>query len=865
MDHLDRPLQPSRDQYKIPYMCLAPYDEGDFLTYPTRCAFDDAGVLEGHFIHKSPDGEDEAVDLARVHSFLQSWLFFGLLFEVHRTVGRPFSQHDYVSHDSLLIKASGQRRGLTRRVNTSALPGLLSFWLDSFKAKRSTGELSFEHVRQLCFKIDTYLRSAYKICYHLVQGRHSYVDQDLLLSLMCLGNTIDDAMAVVYHRCFYDFLPVQLQNAQTAPSGWIPLKRRWDAPLPILQTLVQSGWCPFDVGILKRDFGINEIIYATQLRRHGRFERHSSCSPTACIANNIDDLTYVTRHETIGTDCPGSSCRDVEFDYSNLCETIRAGSRPIVKSEINAHGELQFRIIPYGGDDTPYVAISHVWSHGLGNTKKNTLPRCQLEALHSRTSALLAAFSAYNGPETPHNIRTKSVSYFWLDTVCVPVQPEDADVRKMAISSMAAIYEDAHSVLVLDEGLMRTRLRSTEGAVGTGSLDTQIRGQPPFRQKQLVLSLLFSDWWRRLWTLQEGVLPDYLFVAFADFSVFLSHVVPAGREEHVENRADLSSDRVKEGLSDLIDKSHLADDTGVIIVDRETSKKDMGHRRRVLRLLCNRTTSRIGDEPICVATLMGLDPQILLDTDPLDRMQMLYTCLGHLPAGLVFLPVPKLQVEHFRWAPRSLIGVPISLTTTQVLLSEEDGEAEVTELGVRLRASGYPLASLGVSLNNNFYIFPGSPGSIPSGQDEEDRLTDIDKVRANNDQIVAVTFYDQQIVDGFGNKDISGDSAWATMSGQDLIDPVVILPSIRTIEYAQSPGILVTKAQLAEGVWHAKFLCNVWTFRNSIAMWGDSSGTGRGTIKSRLREERAALEQGERTGNMAWFQSSEVLREWCIS
>ncbi|RVX70522.1 hypothetical protein B0A52_05173 [Exophiala mesophila] len=862
MDHLDRPTHPSRDQYKIPYVCLAPYDEGDFLSYPSRCGFDDASVLEGHFILKSPDGEDEAVDLGRVQSFLQSWLFFGLIFEVHRTVGRAFSPNDYVSRDSLLTTASGQRRGLTRRVNTSALSELLSFWVDSFKAKRSAGELSFEDVRQLCFKIDTYLQPAYKICYHLVQGRHSYIDQDLLLSFMCLGNTVDDAMAVVFHRCFYDFLPPHQQNAQLSPSGWVPLKRRWDAPLRILQTLVHSGWCPFDVGILERDFGINEIIYASQLRRHGSVERHSSCTPTACIANNIDDLTYVTRHETLGNKCPGSSCRDIEFDYLTLCEIIRGGSKPIVRSEIDTHGELHFRIVPYGGDVTPYVAISHVWSHGLGNTKKNTLPRCQLEALHRRASALLAAITSYNGPDPTQDIKTKRVSYFWLDTICVPVKPEDVDIRKMAISSMASIYEEAHSVLVLDEGLMNTSLHPSEDAVKIRALNRQ--SKPPFSPKQLVFSLLFSDWWRRLWTLQEGVLPDYLFVAFADFSVFLSHAVPAGREEHVENRADLSSDRVKEGLSDLIDKSHIADDKGVIIVDRKTSKGDMHHRRRVLRLLCNRTTSRIGDEPICVATLMGLDLKILLDTKPPERMQMLYKCLGRIPAGLVFLPVPKLQIEHFRWAPRSLIGVSISLTTTQVLLSDEDGEAEVTELGVRLRASGYPLASLGVPLKNNFYIFPGTPGSIPSGQDE-DRLTDIDKVRANDDQIIAVTLHNQQVMDRFGDAGISGHSFWETMNGQDLIDPVVILPSKRRIDYAQNPGILAGRARLIDDVWHAKFLCNVWTFRNSMAMWGDSSGTGGGTIANRVREERAALVQGERTGKMAWFQSSEVVREWRIS
>ncbi|EXJ59097.1 hypothetical protein A1O7_06528 [Cladophialophora yegresii CBS 114405] len=866
MDHLDRPANPVKDQFKIAYLCLAPYDGGDFLTYPSRRGFDDMGVLEGDFTRKSPIGKDEPVGITLVQSFLQSWLFFGLLCEVYKVIGRPFHQRDYISEDSLLVRGDGQGRGLTRRVNTSALPELLAFWIDSFKQKRATGELSFEDVQRLCMRIDTYLQTSYKMCFRLVRGYHSYVDEELLLSLMCLGNAIDDAMVVVNNRCFYDFLPLHLRGTQITPPGWSPIKRRWDAPKSVFNGLLFSGWCPFDIGILKRDFGINEIIYATQLRRHGSLQRHMACSTTACTANNIDEATYKTRHGTLGSGCVGTDCDDVEFDYDTICETIRSGLTPIIKSEINAYGEFEFSIVPYLGEGDAYVAISHVWAHGMGNTRKNTLPRCQLQSLHQRTVVLLAGFSAIDAPPVRPNIRARRLSYFWLDTICVPVQPANVDVRKMAISQMAQVYEQAHSVLVLDEGLLHTSLRTDDRSAKTVSAYRGRGPPPPVRQKDLVMSVMFSDWWRRLWTLQEGVLPDYLFVAFADCSMHLSHVVPAGAEEHVMNRADLSSDRVKEGLNDLIEKSHLANEHGIITVDRKISKENMEYRRRVLRLLCNRATSRSSDEPICLATLMGLDPQILLDTPPKERMQMLYACLGTLPAGLVFLPVPKLEAENFRWAPRSLIGVPISLMTTQVLLSEEDSEAEVTEAGIRLQATGYPLASLDTPLNDNFYIFPGPPGQIPSEGEDEQCLTDVDKVRSSNTQVVAIVHYDQTVQDQFGDATGFGVAPWSSLGKQDLIDPVVVLPHLRRIERAaQHPGVLVTKPQLVDGVWHARFLCNIWCHRNSMAMWGDNHRSDPGTVKNRLRAERAAVAQGSRTGNMAWFRGSEVLRDWCIS
>ena len=863
MDHLDRPTNPSRDQFKIAYLCLAPYDGGDFLTFPSRRGFDNADVLEGDFSRKSPEGSAEPVGLIRVQSFLQSWLFFGLLCEVHKVIGTPFNQRDYISQDSLLIGSNGRQRGSIRTINTRALPGLLSLWENSFKQKRSTGEMSFEDVRRQCIKIDTYLQSAYKVCLCLVRSHHSYVDEDLLLSFMCMGCAIDDAMAVIYHRCFYDFLPTRRQSNQVVtPPGWVPMRRKWEGPRTLYQRLLYFGWCPFDLGILRRDFGINEIIYASQIRRHGDVQRHLACTSTECIANNVNRKTYKTRHGTLGKPCNESGCHDVDLDYISICEILRSGLIPIIKSETNAFGEIEFSIVPYLADEFNYVAISHVWSHGAGNTMKNTLPKCQLEALHSRTAPLLAAFGEYGGPAISAKIRARMLSFFWIDTICVPVRPDNADLRNMAISRMAQTYEQAHSVLVLDEGLMHTSLRTDDKTIKS-VVHIGRRPPPPVKQKELVMSVMFSDWWRRLWTLQEGVLPDQLFVAFADGSMHISHVVPAGAEEHVQNRADLSTDRVKGGLTDLIDKAHLVDGGGTVTVDRTVAKENSEYRRRVLKLLCNRTTSRASDEPICIATLMGLDPQILLDTDIKDRMQMLYACLGTIPAGLVFLPVPKLQAEHFRWAPRSLIGTPINLSITQVLLSEEDSDAEVTESGVRLQAAGYPLASLGTPLNDNFYIFPGPPGSIPY-EEEEARLTERDNVISSNEHIIAIRHYDQTVEDTLGDSITPEVTPWTALNPQDLVDPVVILPHLRKIEHSQNVGILATKARLIDGVWHARFQCSVWCNSNWFLMWGDSS-VSRATVKNRLDSERAALAQGTRTGNMAWFQGSEVHREWCIS
>jgi hypothetical protein len=164
-----------------------------------------------------------------------------------------------------------------------------------------------------------------------------------------------------------------------------------------------------------------------------------------------------------------------------------------------------------------------------------------LEALHKYTLPLLR-----------QGVTNVPVSIFWIDTICVPVRPENANLRKKAISNMAQVYEQALQVLVLDEALMRTSLQAPSVNLKESF---RARGDEIIRQKELVMCVLFSDWWRRLWTLQEGLLTNSLCVLFREGIVNLGEAVQAGAEDHVKNRADLSSDVVKNALPNLVDKS----------------------------------------------------------------------------------------------------------------------------------------------------------------------------------------------------------------------------------------------------------------------------------------------------------------------
>jgi Heterokaryon incompatibility protein (HET) len=82
---------------------------------------------------------------------------------------------------------------------------------------------------------------------------------------------------------------------------------------------------------------------------------------------------------------------------------------------------------------------------------------------------------------------------FWIDIICVSM---DEVLKKQAIVQMSTIYREASAVMVFGkfiEGL------STD----TGSLT-------------VIWHINTSNWYRRLWTLQGGILNKLTFVILAD-------------------------------------------------------------------------------------------------------------------------------------------------------------------------------------------------------------------------------------------------------------------------------------------------------------------------------------------------------------
>ena len=73
----------------------------------------------------------------------------------------------------------------------------------------------------------------------------------------------------------------------------------------------------------------------------------------------------------------------------------------------------------------------------------------------------------------------------------------------------------------------------------------------------------------------------------------------------------------------------------------------------LLSALKFRSISVSSDEPVCMATMLGLDTQEISKASPDERMLLLWTMIKEIPAKIIFLSCKKLNVDGYRWAPRS--------------------------------------------------------------------------------------------------------------------------------------------------------------------------------------------------------------------
>jgi hypothetical protein len=288
-------------------------------------------------------------------------------------------------------------------------------------------------------------------------------------------------------------------------------------------------------------------------------------------------------------------------------------------------------------------------------------------------------------------VRQEKCPLLWLDTLCCPVAPKEA--KKLSLVKMHQVYEQASIVLVLDSSLR---------SYSTASMDTL----------EVLARVFTSRWLKRVWTLEEGALAKRLWFQFADKALSLTEL--KAKMETIWPR-DLQQRIVFFDIRYEIDRIEQFFQT--------KGYDGSGPNLKTLdEALLHRSISNASDEPICIGTLMRLSAKAILapgddildalrENDDLDedsqhllqlklrdvRMKVVWKLLAEkfksLPAQIIFFEEPRIDVQGFRWAPRSFLqaeNVYLSPTLRKVRWDNTQ-PGFVTDRGLQASYPGFRL------------------------------------------------------------------------------------------------------------------------------------------------------------------------------
>ena len=355
----------------------------------------------------------------------------------------------------------------------------------------------------------------------------------------------------------------------------------------------------------------------------------------------------------------------------------------------------------------------------------------------------------------------------------------------MAINNMASVYSSADKVLVLDANLFANSSASC-------------RSDPT----ELLMRITSTNWMRRLWTLQEGVLAKSLYHAFSDGVVNTQDIV-ISLYEHVQavNR------RVWQDEDDMTMYPGQSITTVVlqqyITFFRLNALKPQERLAPMWNNMQWRSTSRGSDETICMAIVLGFSPNEIAtltsvnvpDVSPesdaatvlQERTQMatryrtfLQMLIEHqirIPRALLFTRGNRFDHDGLRWAPSSFFRTAALGT---LIAAEPKGYA--TRDGLHIASAGFELYLPPTSIEPRFIML--------------DELTS--------------TFYD---VD-YSTPEISNTVQWQTIALETVVDPAIVMQMLPDHLGNGALGLLVSITRREDDVFFATYLGQVWVKRH---------------------------------------------------
>jgi hypothetical protein len=327
---------------RVPQVTLEAYDGLEFATYPRRKGFD-ADRLRKSDYSQHP--------MEQTASFLQSWLFFGVLHGAF-SLETPINLDQFEKHD---------QQG--PRICTRTLENCIKTWTDEMStllnSAFSGGPEGVSHgqkVMMLMTRHSNMMDTMHDIHRGLVLAGASPLPQDVTLSLAVLGCTLDQAMTWFWRGAFgamADTLADRFLGSSRA--------RTWGLDSTAAMRMTAAGWCPRDIALANDRLSELSMFCASYLERKTVTFDHWDCTSHTCLLNQIDNTTYVTQHRS-----PDCHCEHICPSQEDIRRILDEGKVAVIlvtdEGTKTKGGERRLNVkVGYGGSVADrYIAISHV-------------------------------------------------------------------------------------------------------------------------------------------------------------------------------------------------------------------------------------------------------------------------------------------------------------------------------------------------------------------------------------------------------------------------------------------------------------------------------------------------------------------------
>ena len=602
MEHLPQRAGQTKSLFPaIPYLCQHKYDEGPFLDYPQRMGLprlvNTASFRISPTLSFANKQALETMSPAELQPFLQNWLFFGLL---HEILG------DLYFHEDYLATSLDCQTGKTV-VTTVNLGSRLEEWEIKVTQDESSLRTVYEH-----------LTACITLAFACLLVEHPTFDQDLKFHLTSVTEILTYA---VNKACNVAWTDMSLLNL--VPLHWGNIISD-DFQRKVL--LERSNCCPSQMQMLMENFSSPQAlsVVATCFHEDGSHSTHTSCDHYTCRASRFLGAGRMPYH--VSDSC---ECQFLRIDEDQLVECLKKDSLPLLRIKEEADTEMSVEVVA-STDSTSYVALSHVWADGLGNSEATALPRCQLSRLRTLIDNLKIEYTDESSPSDSSD--EKSELLLWCDSLCCPVASLEG--KNIALKQMYRTYDEAAVVLVLDRSLISTR---------TSGMDLD----------EACVRVATSRWMTRLWTLQEGALPGRKNKLWFQFT---KTALPAWTLYNYLWKVRKTDIRRRGIASSVVGRFH----SFLALFDMQNIENRTAQLDDIMRGLMYRSVTVPSDEPLIIATLLALDLSQILVSDPPERMNVLWRLMGTSPSGVdkdvLFHQGPKLHQRGLQWAPQSLLS-----------------------------------------------------------------------------------------------------------------------------------------------------------------------------------------------------------------